>query len=239
MSVEVLKAAVLAANLRVVASGLVRLTWGNVSGLDPERGVFYIKPSGVDYAALTAADLVGVRVDDGVVVEGSLRPSSDAPTHRALYQAWSVHGVGGICHTHSEKATAFAQAGHPIPCLGTTHADHFYGPVPVCRALTAVEVAEDYEGLTGAAIVRHFREQLIDPVAMPAVLQAGHAPFTWGGTPAQAVENAIALESCAGMALDTLALRPNITALADHLLEKHFQRKHGPRAYYGQRGPSD
>lgn len=230
-----LQEAVLAANLRVVAAGLVRLTWGNVSGLDPERGVFYIKPSGVDYSALRAEDMVGVRVADGAVVEGSLRPSSDTPTHAALYRAWGALGVRGICHTHSAKATAWSQAGRPLPCLGTTHADHFYGPVPVCRALTPEEVAEDYEGLTGAAIVGHFRAHGLDPVAMPAVLQAGHAPFTWGATPAQAVDNAIALETCAGMALDTFALRPDCPPLPAHLLEKHHARKHGPGAYYGQK----
>ena len=230
-----LQEAVLAANLRVVAAGLVRLTWGNVSGLDPERGVFYIKPSGVDYAALRAEDMVGVRVADGAVVEGSLRPSSDTPTHAALYRAWGALGVRGICHTHSAKATAWSQAGRPLPCLGTTHADHFYGPVPVCRALTPEEVAEDYEGLTGAAIVGHFREHQLDPVTIPAVLQAGHAPFTWGATPGQAVDNAIALETCAAMALDTFALRADCPPLPAHLLEKHHARKPGAGAYYGQK----
>lgn len=229
-----LQQAVLAANLRLVTSGLVRLTWGNVSGLDSERGVFYIKPSGVGYDSLRAEDMVGVRVDDGTVVEGSLRPSSDTPTHLALYRAWADRGVLGICHTHSVKATAFAQAGRDLPCLGTTHADHFFGPVPVCRALTPEEVAADYEALTGAAIIGHFRDHHLDPTAMPAVLQAGHAPFTWGNTADKAVENAIALETCAGMALDTLALQADCQALAPHLLEKHHLRKHGPGAYYGQ-----
>jgi len=232
-----LQIAVLEANLRLVSSGLVRLTWGNVSGLDPDRGVFYIKPSGVDYAALRVGDLVGVRVADGVVVEGSLRPSSDTPTHRALYQAWGGLGVRGICHTHSVKATAFAQAGRELPCLGTTHADHFDGPVPICRALTPEEVSADYEGLTGAAIVAHFRDHGLDPVTLPAILQAYHAPFTWGSTAHQAVENAIALETCAGMALDTLALDGARPPLPAHLLEKHHLRKHGPRAYYGQKKP--
>lgn len=235
MSHHPLKEAVLEANRRVVAAGLVRLTWGNVSGLDAARGIFYIKPSGVDYAVLRAADMVGVRVADGAVVEGSLRPSSDTPTHAALYRAWGALGVHGICHTHSVKATAWAQAGRPLPCLGTTHADHFHGPVPVCRALTVAEVETDYEGLTGAAIIDHFRAHGLEPVAMPAVLQAGHAPFTWGATPDQAVDNAIALETCAGMALDTLALRADAPVLPAHLLEKHHARKHGPGAYYGQK----
>jgi len=229
-----LQEAVLAANLRVVASGLVRLTWGNVSGLDSARGIFYIKPSGVDYAVLRPEDMVGVRLEDGVVVEGTLRPSSDTPTHLALYRAWGGLGINGICHTHSVKATAFAQAGRELPCLGTTHADHFYGPVPVCRSLDPEEVAADYEGLTGAAIVSHFERQALNPVAMPAVLQAGHAPFTWGATPDKAVENAIALETCAGMALDTLSLHPTCPPLPRHLLEKHHGRKHGAGAYYGQ-----
>jgi len=229
-----LQDAVLAANLRLSASGLVRLTWGNVSGLDPERGIFYIKPSGIDYAALRAGDLVGVRVADGAVVEGSLRPSSDSPTHLALYRAWSGLGVHGICHTHSVRATAFAQAGRELPCFGTTHADHFFGPVPVCRALSPQEVAADYEGLTGTAIIAHFRDHGLDPVALPAILQAYHAPFTWGPTADKAVENAIALETCAAMALDTLALETARSPLPAHLLEKHHLRKHGPGAYYGQ-----
>lgn len=229
-----LQAAVLEANLRVVASGLVRLTWGNVSGLDPQRGVMYIKPSGVNYADLEINDLVGVRLSDGAVVEGRLRPSSDTPTHLALYRAWAGRGILGICHTHSPKATAFAQAGRELPCLGTTHADHFFGPVPVCRALTPEEVTDDYEGRTGATIVNHFRDHGIDAVAMPAVLQSGHAPFTWGASPSQAVDNAIALEMCAAMALDTGALDPQAPPLPRHLLEKHFLRKHGPGAYYGQ-----
>lgn len=226
--------AVLAANLRLAASGLVHLTWGNVSGLDRDRGVFYIKPSGIDYAKLQVTDLVGIRVADGAVIDGHLRPSSDTPTHLALYRAWANHGVAGICHTHSVRATAFAQAGCELPCYGTTHADHFFGPVPVCRDLTAAEVADDYEGRTGAAIVSHFRHHHLSPVAMPAVLQAYHAPFTWGPHADKAVENAIALETCADMALHTLALNPTRPPLPSHLLEKHHLRKHGPDAYYGQ-----
>jgi len=229
-----LQEAVLAANLRLAASGLVRLTWGNVSGLDPDRGLFYIKPSGIDYAHLRVTDLVGVRLSDGAVVEGRLRPSSDTPTHLALYRAWADRGVHGVCHTHSVHATAFAQAARELPCLGTTHADHFFGPVPVCRELTPEEVAADYEGLTGAAIVAHFRDHGLDPNVMPAVLQACHAPFTWGATADQAVENAIALETCAEMALHTLALTPAPNPLPAHLLQKHHLRKHGPGAYYGQ-----
>jgi L-ribulose-5-phosphate 4-epimerase len=231
-----LQEAVLAANRRVVASGLVQLTWGNVSGLDPHRGVFYIKPSGVPYESLRAEDMVGVRLSDGEVVEGSLRPSSDTPTHRALYLAWASRGVLGICHTHSPKATAFAQAARALPCLGTTHADHFDGPVPVCRLLTPEEVASEYEARTGAAIVDCFRAHGLDPTTMPAVLQSGHAPFTWGATPDQAVDNAVALETCAAMALDSFSLRPDTPALPAHVLAKHQSRKHGPGAYYGQSG---
>jgi L-ribulose-5-phosphate 4-epimerase len=231
---ETLREKVLTANVALVASGLVRLTWGNVSGIDRERGMVAIKPSGVPYADLRAEDLVIVALADGAIVEGKLRPSSDTPTHLALYRTWPT--IGGICHSHSLHATMFAQAGRPLPCFGTTHADHFHGPIPLCRALTPQEVAEDYEGNTGAAILEHFAEEKIDPVTMPAVLQAYHAPFTWGPTPAAAVENSIALETCAEMALGSLTLHPMLTPLPAHLLDKHHRRKHGPDAYYGQRG---
>jgi len=229
---ETLRETVLAANRALDASGLVRLTWGNVSGIDRGRGLVAIKPSGVSYAALRAEDIVIVALADGAVVEGRLRPSSDTPTHLALYRAWPA--VGGICHSHSRHATMFAQAGRPLPCFGTTHADHFHGEVPLCRALSAPEVASDYEGNTALAIIEHFREEKLDPVAMPAVLQAHHAPFTWGSTPAAAVANSIALEMCAEMAIGALILHPMLTPLPAYLLDKHHQRKHGPGAYYGQ-----
>lgn len=231
---EELKQQVLVANQRLQTECLARLTWGNVSGFDPARGLMVIKPSGVAYEALTAASLVVLELETGRVVEGDCRPSSDTPTHLTLYRAWAGQGVQGICHTHSVHATSFAQAGRPLPCLGTTHADHFYGPVPVCRMLDADEVNRDYEGLTGTAIVEHFATQGLCPIAMPAVLQAGHAPFTWGPSPAKAVDNALALEVCAEMALHTLRLEPSMPELASHVLEKHYQRKHGPDAYYGQ-----
>ena len=172
---------------------------------------------------------------DGSIVSGGLRPSSDSPTHLALYRAFQ--GLRGVCHTHSVHATAFSQAGRELPCLGTTHADHFYGPVPICRALSAEEVAQDYEGLTGVAIVEYFQKHGIDPLATPAVLQHYHAPFTWGKSPLDAVNNSIALEVCAEMALLTFQLRPGVAPLPDHLLDKHYLRKHGPGAYYGQEKP--
>lgn len=231
---EELKQQVLVANQRLQSEGLARLTWGNVSGLDAERGLMVIKPSGVAYRDLTPTSLVVVELETGRVVEGDYRPSSDTPTHLVLYRAWAEKGVLGICHTHSVYATSFAQAGRILPCLGTTHADHFYGPVPVCRMLNEDEVVLDYERLTGVTIVEHFAAHGLCPKEMPAVLQAGHAPFTWGESPEKAVDNAVALEVCAEMALYTLRLEPNVLELAAHILEKHYQRKHGPAAYYGQ-----
>lgn len=226
-----LRAAVCAANVALGPSGLVRLTWGNVSGIDRDRGIFAIKPSGVDYGDLRPEQIVLVDLD-GEVVEGELRPSSDTKTHLELYRSW--HGIGGITHTHSPGATAFAQAGRVLRCHGTTHADHFYGDVPVCRALTPEEVADDYERHTGLAIVQHFAAEGIDPLEMPAVLQHFHAPFTWGKDAASSLDNSIALEMCAQMALDTERLEPATPGLPQHLLDKHFLRKHGPGAYYGQ-----
>jgi L-ribulose-5-phosphate 4-epimerase len=227
-----LKRLVCDANRLLESARLVTLTWGNVSGIDHATGRVVIKPSGVAYSALEPSSMVVVALDDGAVVEGSLRPSSDTPTHLELYRAFPT--IGGICHTHSPHATMFAQAGRELPCFGTTHADHFFGTVPLCRALTAAEVADDYELNTGRAIVAHFRDRRIDPLEMPAVLQAGHAAFTWGRTPLEAVHNSIALEACAHAAIGTLLLNPSITALPSHILEKHHHRKHGPGAYYGQ-----
>ncbi len=227
-----LKEQVLDANLRLPSSGLVRLTWGNVSGLDRAQGLMVIKPSGVPYEQLRDDDLVVLELATGRKVEGRLLPSSDAPTHLALYRAWP--GVGGICHTHSPRAGAWSLAGRALPCYGTTHADHFYGPVPLCRILTPEETAADYEALTGAAIVETFAKDHLDPLAVPGVLQHHHAPFTWGRTPREAFQNSIALEMCAQMALDTLRLNPDAAPLPAHLLDKHYLRKHGPGAYYGQ-----
>ncbi|MCB1231933.1 MAG: L-ribulose-5-phosphate 4-epimerase AraD [Verrucomicrobiae bacterium] len=228
-----LRQQVLEANLMLESEGLVRLTWGNVSGIDRDQGMFVIKPSGVSYADLTAEKLVVVDLD-GKVVEGDLNPSSDTPTHRILYQEFEA--IGGICHTHSVHATQFSQAGRELPCHGTTHADHFFGTVPVVRELAEKEVTEDYEANTGLAIVETFRNLEIDPVKMPACFQAFHAPFTWGKNALDAVKNSVALEVCCEMALGTWQLHPDQIALPDHILRKHFLRKHGPGAYYGQQG---
>lgn len=232
MNFSDLKTHVLEANHRIATVGLAKLTWGNVSGYDPDSTRMIIKPSGVPYDRLRDDDLVVLSLD-GRVLEGSLRPSSDTPTHLALYRAFP--GIAGVCHTHSTYATAFAQAGSPLPCYGTTHADHFFGEVPICRTLTQEEVGRDYEGITGEAIVDCFRSQNIDPLKVPAVLQAYHAPFTWGKSPLEAVDNSIALEICAQMALLGTSLNPSLTPLPKHLLIKHFLRKHGPGAYYGQK----
>ncbi|MEX2578894.1 MAG: L-ribulose-5-phosphate 4-epimerase AraD [Verrucomicrobiales bacterium] len=226
-----LKNEVLQANLMLVTEGLVRLTWGNASGVDRDKGCFVIKPSGVAYENLTADAMVVVDFE-GEVVEGTLRPSSDTPTHRVLYREFPE--IGGIAHTHSVHATAFSQAGVELPCQGTTHADHFHGTVPLVRELRSDEVAEDYETNTGVAIVECFRERKLDPAAMPACFQKYHAPFTWGESAVDAVQNSVALEVCAEMALGTWRLNPDQDDLPSHLLEKHFGRKHGAGAYYGQ-----
>ncbi|HEY8965461.1 MAG TPA: L-ribulose-5-phosphate 4-epimerase AraD [Candidatus Methylacidiphilales bacterium] len=219
------------ANRKLPHLGLVDLTFGNVSVLDREAGVFAIKPSGVDYAELTPADMVLVDLE-GKIVEGALRPSSDTPTHRRLFQAFP--SAGAVVHTHSRNATAFAQAGRGIPCLGTTHADYFHGEVPVTRHMTAAEIGDAYEWETGNVIVERFAATRIDPAAIPAVLVNGHAPFVWGPSAAKAVETAQALEIVAEMARKALALNPNVPSLPPSLLDKHFFRKHGARAYYGQ-----
>lgn len=228
-----LRAQVCEANRQLAVGGLVTLTWGNVSGITADRAQVVIKPSGVAYAELRPEMMVVVDLQ-GKVLEGKLRPSSDTPTHLRLYQAFDC--AGGITHTHSPAATAFAQARRALPCLGTTHADHFAGPVPVTRGLTPAEVEAAYEALTGQVIVDCF--QSLDPAAIPAVLVAGHAPFCWGPSPAASLDNAIALEAVARMALSTLQLAPQVVPLEPHLVEKHYRRKHGPAAYYGQRKPS-
>ncbi|MCR5413712.1 MAG: L-ribulose-5-phosphate 4-epimerase AraD [Kiritimatiellae bacterium] len=226
---EKLKEEVYAANRRLVSSGLVVLTWGNASGYDPESGLVVIKPSGVGYDVMKPSDMVVVGLD-GKVVEGTLNPSSDTPTHLEFYR--NFKGVKGAVHTHSTEATAWAQACREIPCYGTTHADQFHGSVPVTRFLTPQEVEEAYELNTGKVIVELFRDR--EPLAQPGVLVAGHAPFTWGVTPAKAVDNAIALEAMARMARLTEQLGCR-TALPAHIGEKHYMRKHGPNAYYGQK----
>ncbi len=229
--VEELKEAVCKANRALDPSGLVKLTWGNVSGIDRKAGLWCIKPSGVDYSNLTPDDMVVLDLE-GQVVEGKLRPSSDTKTHLVLYREFA--DIGGVTHTHSPFATVFSQAGRELPCFGTTHADHFYGTVPLVRALTAAEVEEDYEHFTGVAIVERLRELNLKPLEMPAVLQLHHAPFTFGKNAMDSVKNSIALEMCAQMALHSLALTPALGAIPAHILEKHHQRKHGPAAYYGQ-----
>jgi L-ribulose-5-phosphate 4-epimerase len=219
----------LAANLALPKTGLVDLTFGNVSVADPERRVFAIKPSGVDYDKLTADDIV-VLGYDGNVIEGNLRPSSDTPTHRCLFL--NFPGIRAVVHTHSRNAVAFAQAGIDLPCLGTTHSDYFHGAVPVTRTMTPAEVGGDYEWETGKVIVELFAG--LNPLDVSAVLVRNHGPFAWGPSAAKAVETALALEIVADMAIKTLSLNPSAQLVPEHLLNKHFFRKHGPGAYYGQ-----
>ena len=229
MLLESLRHAVLDANLELVRRGLVLYTFGNVSGISREKGLVAIKPSGVPYDTMTANDIVVTDLD-GRPVESQLRPSSDLPTHIEIYKR--VPNVGGVAHTHSEFATAWAQARKPIPCYGTTHADYFYGPVPVTDDLTTNEIVTEYEKNTGVAIRRVFDRLGTENV--PAVLVAGHAPFCWGTTPADAAHNAVILESVARMAYYTMGINPHATPLARELHDKHFLRKHGSSAYYGQ-----
>ena len=228
-SLETLKQQVLEANLELVRQGLVVFTFGNASGIDREHGLVVIKPSGVDYDALTPADMVVTDLE-GKVVEGRLRPSSDLATHILLYKEFP--GIGGVVHTHSEFATSWAQAGREIPPYGTTHADYFYGPVPVTEELTADEIGGDYVHNTGVAIARRF--QGLDPLATPAVLVAGHAPFCWGKTPHEAAHIAAVLETVARMAYYTATLRESCAGVSQALLDRHYFRKHGAKATYGQ-----
>ena len=227
---EELKKQVCEANLDLVRRGLVILTWGNASAIDREKGLVVIKPSGVSYATMKPADMVVVDLD-GQVVDGELRPSSDLPTHLKIYRAFP--SVGGVVHTHSTYATAWAQACRPIPNIGTTHADHFHAAVSVTGEIPDERIASDYEAATGDVIVETFRTGDIDPEANAAVLVAHHGPFTWGKDAAQAVENAVVLEEVAKMASISFALNPSL-AMNPALVEKHYSRKHGPKAYYGQ-----
>lgn len=229
---EELKREAYEANLALPKHGLINLTFGNASAIDRSRGIFAIKPSGVDYESLKASDMVLVDLD-GTKVEGALNPSSDTPTHRRLFLAFE--NVGGVVHTHSSCATAFAQAGRAIPCFGTTHADYFFGEVPVTRKMTAEEIARAYEWETGNVIVERFTSGKLSASDFSAVLVNRHAPFTWGAKVAKAVEVAVALECCAHMALMSLQLAPSLAAIEPELLNKHFNRKHGPGAYYGQK----
>ncbi|MDB5327622.1 MAG: araD [Phycisphaerales bacterium] len=232
MAYEKLKEEVYAANMALQASGLVVLTWGNASGVDRAAGVMAIKPSGVSYDVLKPADIVVLSLEDGKTVDGKARPSSDTPTHLHLYHKFT--SIGGVIHTHSTCGTSFAQAGREIPCLGTTHADNFYGTIPCTRELTDAEINGEYELNTGKVMVERFVSGKIDPLDVPGILVAGHAPFAWGKTPAKAVENGIVLEFTAKMALHTFALNPAVRPISQTLLDKHFLRKHGKGAYYGQ-----
>lgn len=228
---EALKQEVCAANLRLVEYGLVILTWGNVSAITPDRKHVVIKPSGVDYAVMTPEQMVVTDLE-GHVVEGDLRPSSDLMTHLELYRAFPE--VNAVVHTHSRYATALAQAERDLPCYGTTHADTFYGPVPCTRHLTAAEVEEAYETNTGLVIAETFRQRDLDPAAVPAVLVRKHGPFTWGASSQKAVENALVLEETARMALLTEQFAPQAQPAPQYLQDKHYFRKHGKNAYYGQ-----
>lgn len=232
-SLEKLKKEVYKANLRLIAEGLVVRTWGNASGVDRSLGVMVIKPSGVPYEEMSPGHMVIVELSSGRPVEGKLRPSSDTPTHRILYEAFPE--IGGIVHTHSLYATAWAQAQRSIPPLGTTHADYFSGPVPCTRPMRPDEITDDYEANTGRVIVECFQGR--DPLSVPAVLVASHAPFVWGADVAGAAENAFLLEQIARMAAETLSIAPSLPAISETLLQMHFRRKHGPDAYYGQSAP--
>ncbi|MDH2270652.1 L-ribulose-5-phosphate 4-epimerase [Serratia marcescens] len=226
-----LKRQVLAANLSLPAYGLVTFTWGNVSAIDRQSGLVVIKPSGIAYEAMTLEDLVVVDLE-GKVCEGHRKPSSDTATHLALYRAFA--DIGGVVHTHSRNATIWAQAGQPIPALGTTHADYFYGDIPCTRPMSEAEIAGDYEGETGKVIIETFKQAGRDPQQVPGVLVYSHGPFAWGKSAADAVHNAVVLEEVAIMAMATRQLAPAIAPMQPELLDKHFLRKHGKHAYYGQ-----
>lgn len=229
---EQLKEIVCRANLELPRYGLVTFTWGNVSGVDRESGLMVIKPSGVEYDNMTADDMVVVSLKTGERVEGKWKPSSDTATHVALYNAFPT--LGGIVHTHSRWATSFAQAGRGVPAYGTTHGDYFYGEIPCTRKMTPEEIGGAYEHETGNVIIETFKKREIDPATVPAVLVYSHGPFSWGKDPMDAVHNAVVLEECAMMAIQTEALNPSVTPMQQELLDKHFLRKHGKNAYYGQ-----
>lgn len=229
MRLPQLREEVLEANLELVRAGLVLHTFGNASGIARDEGLVVIKPSGVSYPSMKPADLVIVNLD-GQIVEGTLRPSSDLPTHLILYRAFA--GIGGVAHTHSRAATAWAQAQREIPCFGTTHADYFSGPIPVTKLLEPAKIRKHYETNTGHAIVRRFAK--LDPLACPAVLVAGHAPFCWGRNPREAAHIAVIVEEIAALAFQTLAANPKARPIPRPLHDKHFSRKHGSSAYYGQ-----
>ncbi|WP_297207151.1 L-ribulose-5-phosphate 4-epimerase [uncultured Pluralibacter sp.] len=229
---EQLKADVLAANLALPAHQLVTFTWGNVSAIDESRRFMVIKPSGVEYDLMSAEDMVVVDIASGSVVEGSKKPSSDTPTHLALYRRYAQ--IGGIVHTHSRHATIWSQAGLDLPAWGTTHADYFYGAIPCTRLMTEDEINGDYEYQTGEVIIKTFEERDLSPQQVPAVLVHSHGPFAWGKNAADAVHNAVVLEECAYMGLFSRQLSPQLADMQQALLDKHYLRKHGAGAYYGQ-----
>lgn len=229
---EQMKKDVCAANLELAARGVVIYTWGNVSGIDREKGLAVIKPSGVAYDGMKPEDMVVVDLMTGETVEGKWNPSSDTKTHLELYRRYPA--IGGITHTHSVNAVAFAQAGMDIPALGTTHADYFYGAVPCTRALTQAEVEADYEGNTGVVIAETLDSRGIEPLSVPGIVVKNHGPFTWGKNPAQSVYHAVVLDTVAEMTLKTLRLNPE-AEMPQYILDKHYLRKHGPNAYYGQK----
>ncbi|MCT4662359.1 MAG: L-ribulose-5-phosphate 4-epimerase [Tissierellales bacterium] len=229
---ESLKKEVFEANLELVKQGLVIYTWGNVSGIDREKGLIVIKPSGVNYDIMKPEDMVVMNLD-GEVVEGNLRPSSDAPTHLELYRQFK--DIKGVVHTHSSWATSWAQAGRDIPCYGTTHADYFYGAVPCTRKLTKEEIDGEYELNTGKVIVETFKERDLEPLEVPGVIITSHGPFSWGKSPKDAVHNAKVIEEVAKMAYRTEKIDMKVENIDENLLNKHYLRKHGANAYYGQK----
>ena len=229
---ENLKKEVYEANLELVKRGVVIYTWGNVSGISDDRKYMVIKPSGVDYSTMKDEDMVVVELATGNVIEGKWKPSSDTPTHLELYKKYD--SIKGIVHTHSINATSFAQAGIDIPALGTTHADYFYGDIPCARELSQDEVESDYETNTGKVIIETIEDRKIDPMAVPGIVVKNHGPFAWGKSPSNAVYNAVVMEKVAEMDIKTLALNPN-AEMKQYVLDKHYMRKHGPNAYYGQK----
>lgn len=233
MLLEELRQRVYEANVALPKHGLVKFTWGNVSAIDREAGLIVIKPSGVDYDLLSPENMVVTDLD-GKVVEGDLNPSSDLATHVELYKAFPA--IGGVVHTHSTEAVGWAQAGRDIPFYGTTHADYFYGPIPAARSLTEDEINRAYEMETGTVIIETFRERDLDPMAVPGIVVRNHGPFTWGKSPEEAVYHSVVLEEVAKMARFTEAINPKVEEAPQFLMDKHYLRKHGPNAYYGQKG---
>ncbi len=233
MDIALLKQQVYEANMELFRRNMIIYTWGNVSGIDRERGIVVIKPSGVAYETMRVDQMVMLDLETGKPIGDGLRPSSDAPTHLALYRAFK--NISGVTHTHSPFAAAFAQAGRELPCYGTTHADYFYGAIPCARHLTTEEIDEDYEKNTGKVIIEELTKRNINPVHVPGIICASHGPFTWGKDAAQAVYHAVVLEEVAKMAVYTRQIKPDAAPAPQNIQDKHFLRKHGPNAYYGQK----